>query len=963
MNQDVFFRAHTVTPEKNRKNGLQPPKWSQHVLVFDTETTTDTSQSLTFGAYRFCRVTPNGAYMCLEEGLFHADDIDSRSLRIMREYVKGNAPDTPKDGPDKLCLYSRSEFVEKVLWEAVQAGAMIVGFNLPFDLSRIAVDWCKARNGGWSLVMSLRRSNKTGKMESNPDRPRIRVTSKDSKSAFIALMRPRIAEEWPSGRFLDLHTLASALHSESYSLDRACGVFGVPGKLKHEPSGKISVNEIDYCREDVRATTDLLNAMRREFDLHPIKLLPDRTYSPASIAKAYLDAMGVVPPKDRFKTAHRVLGIAMQAYYGGRAECRIRHVQVPIVHTDFTSQYPSVNALLGNGDVLTAERLSFDVVTNEVRKFLPTVTLEDAFNPSFWKQLKFFALVRPDENIFPVRAVYNNETQNIGINRLSSKKPIWFAGPDVIASVLLSGKVPHIEKAIRMVPHGKQPGLQSTKLRGMVTINPKTDDFFRHVIEQRKTHKSNESLGHFLKILANAGSYGLFVELTPEKPKKPANIKVFSGQESFPQLSNVLENQGRWYFPPIAALITAGGRLLLAMLERCVADAGGSYLFCDTDSLCIVAAEEVDLVPCPGGAHKLPDGQDAVKALSWKQVRSIADKFAALNPYDPKAVPGSILKIEDVNFDSSGNQRQLYGYAISAKRYVLYQRTKNNLSIVDPKAHGLGYLFPPKSASEDEPEWTFEAWDCLLREALGLPRREPSWIDLPAMMRIVLSTPHVLQRLDFSTRPYNFLFCPLIDTVAGYPAGVDPNHFTLITKFTKHRDRWLEAECVNVSDGKSYRLALSQSGKLDKVIPQTFGYVLRLYPCHPESKSLAPDGTTCTATTRGLLQRASVSAVTCRYIGKETDRRWEQGEDLSLVSFTPVEYSPSGKMVVADAALLTEMAKHPLREMMRKTGLSQHTLEVIRVGRPVRPRTLVTLRQALHSNLIPVYPTERAKGQ
>jgi len=85
-----------------------------------------------------------------------------------------------------------------------------------------------------------------------------------------------------------------------------------------------------------------------------------------------------------------------------------------------------------------------------------------------------------------------------------------------------------------------------------------------------------------------------------------------------------------------------------------------------------------------------------------------------------------------------------------------------------------------------------------------------------------------------------------------------------------------------------------------------------------------------------------------RYIGKETDRRWEQGDDLSLVSFTPVEYSPSGKMAVADAALLTEMAKHPMREMMRKTGLSQHTLEAIRRGQNVRHRTLTTLKQQLH---------------
>jgi len=212
-----------------------------------------------------------------------------------------------------------------------------------------------------------------------------------------------------------------------------------------------------------------------------------------------------------------------------------------------------------------------------------------------------------------------------------------------------------------------------------------------------------------------------------------------------------------------------------------------------------------------------------------------------------------------------------------------------------------------------------------------------------------LNTPKVLQRLDFTTRPYNFLLCPLIDAVTGYPAGVDPNHFTLITQFTKHRERWLEAEWVNVCDGKSYRLALSQSSRLDKVMPQTFGYVLRLYPCHPESKSPAPDGTPCAASTRGLLQRASVSAATSRYVGKETDRRWEQGEDLSAVSFTPVEYSPSGKMAVADTALLNDIAKHPMRELMRTTGLSQHTLEAIRNEKRVRLRTLAILKKELRS--------------
>jgi hypothetical protein len=82
-------------------------------------------------------------------------------------------------------------------------------------------------------------------------------------------------------------------------------------------------------------------------------------------------------------------------------------------------------------------------------------------------------------------------------------------------------------------------------------------------------------------------------------------------------------------------------------------------------------------------------------------------------------------------------------------------------------------------------------------------------------------------------------------------------------------------------------------------------------------------------------------------VGKETDRRWEQGEDLSLTSFSPVEYSASGKMAVADVALLEEMSKRPMREMMRETGLSQHTLEAIRDRKAVRSRTLAILTRSL----------------
>jgi len=67
--------------------------------------------------------------------------------------------------------------------------------------------------------------------------------------------------------------------------------------------------------------------------------------------------MGIVEPMRMFRNIPaRIHGIAMAAYYGGRAECRIRRWPVLVVPVDLTSEYPSVDALLGIWDVLTAAR-------------------------------------------------------------------------------------------------------------------------------------------------------------------------------------------------------------------------------------------------------------------------------------------------------------------------------------------------------------------------------------------------------------------------------------------------------------------------------------------------------------------------------------------------------------------------------------------------------------------------------
>jgi hypothetical protein len=86
-------------------------------------------------------------------------------------------------------------------------------------------------------------------------------------------------------------------------------------------------------------------------------------------------------------------------------------------------------------------------------------------------------------------------------------------------------------------------------------------------------------------------------------------------------------------------------------------------------------------------------GTQGLRTLTWNEVQEIIDKFERLNPYDRRYIQGSILSLVKANYvdsDSSKPRRQLYGYSVSSKRYAIYEKTTNDIEVVEPKAHGLG---------------------------------------------------------------------------------------------------------------------------------------------------------------------------------------------------------------------------------------------------------------------------------
>ena len=179
-----------------------------------------------------------------------------------------------------------------------------------------------------------------------------------------------------------------------------------------------------------------------------------------------------------------------------------------------------------------------------------------------------FVQIKPDADALPVRAAYGAAHDfNIGVNYYSSDEPQWFALPDAVKSRLITGQAPEIVRAIRIVPVGRQPGMRPITLRGGIEFDPYTDDFFRVLVEQRnRLPDKNSSTGRGLKTTGNGAGYGMWAEMN--RVEQPGGRKlpvVVHGHCTFECHTAHPEKPGPYYFPPIAALIASGARLMLGM--------------------------------------------------------------------------------------------------------------------------------------------------------------------------------------------------------------------------------------------------------------------------------------------------------------------------------------------------------------------------------------------------------------
>jgi hypothetical protein len=173
----------------------------------------------------------------------------------------------------------------------------------------------------------------------------------------------------------------------------------------------------------------------------------------------------------------------------------------------------------------------------------------------------------------------------------------------------------------------------------------------------------------------------------------------------------------------------------------------------------------------------------------------------------------------------------------------------------------------------------------------------------------------------------------------------------VIVPFSSKQGEWHNLEGFDIHNkGRNGRFRRYRMNDPD-FHPLTYAHMVEEYIRHPEAKSLGPDGLPCTAETRGLLQRARITAGQIRYIDKETSSMWAEGDDLSVISdedeigFRVIEYGRSRKVVLPDS-LKREIQEAKLQRELRRRGIGQHTIEKALRGH-VRAKTLRKILEAI----------------
>lgn len=418
--------------------------------------------------------------------------------------------------------------------------------------------------------------------------------------------------------------------------------------------------------EDARwlVTEDDLRAGRATVGLRDL-------YSGGSLARRLWSRSGATPPLAKFAVPD---DDALDAYaacsHGGWCTAEVRAEVVPALDADMRQAYPAAACLAGIHQLLFATALC------EVDRLERVQALSAAAAAGDWRPFlerstyERLALTRcrvlPQGEQWPVE-LPGRHGPRLYVRRVTSREPIGAAFGDVMLASFLAGQPVTILSATGLVPMGRE-AVRPVPLRDGITVAAGSDPVAA-LVRLRPAKGTDERLRAAIRGIANPAAWGVFARLDQQRA---------AGQ--------LAEEYAAWSWPPIPACIPAIVRMWLAMVDRAIADAGGTVISRDTDGFAVLASPMGTKVP-------LADGR-VLKALSWTEVESMLRRFDALDPFGDGGASWSV--------EREAEGEPLHLLALGRKRYLKVRAAPDRFEVVDGTEHALG------GGVADPPGWGAE---------------------------------------------------------------------------------------------------------------------------------------------------------------------------------------------------------------------------------------------------------------
>jgi hypothetical protein len=707
--------------------------------------------------------------------LIFRDNEDPRSLRAIKRWAKAN-PLRTSLGPKPWQVLTFGQFFDPMATVgcghlAFAPNAYVdMAFVLGTDLGRffgLVADHVVPRKGknadswdvwlpGWGTP-----GTKNNWRRTSPHRPCLRFTHRrvgwqvefGPVEKGCGKIDPRTGRLW-RGAFVDVLSLAYSQdgdRSASYGEHRsnlALGSVELPVRVTLDGTGAdqvtaavLSIHETALAL-DYKAGDWFTTAVERAEESRRVDLA--RTSSPGAIAGQIPERFRVEPLLAKFDLTEADQQHWAETFHGGwcSGEERLFGVPCSVVAADGTSFFPFVAHHVGWWDLFTAERVRRKDVTARLRRLYTRAAADSTvvLDPDVLRLCGCTLVEVIPNGPFPIEV--EDEQRPDGRMEVahvtSPDRPMSYPGLVVLASAVLSGKADStILRATQYVPIGRQAGLRRRVpfLPGLV-LDVERDPAVNLVRHRQKVKPHDPILAAELRVIVNALVFGIFSRFDESRWGSEKNARVG-------------EKPGPWCFLPIAASVTAGSLLFLAVLDRLVRDRGGVVAYRDTDSSIIPASRQ-------GGSLVLPDGS-TIRLLSWAEV----DEILAL--FEPLRVFGTDVPVWKT--ERGTPESLLHSVAFGPKRHVEFTiDEEGRVEIVDRTESALGGFYADPAtmagrAADGGRIWSLEAVRAEVAFALAL-QRDPSsaWRDeapwdrgeplpFPAIRRLVVTTAEVLRSL------------------------------------------------------------------------------------------------------------------------------------------------------------------------------------------------------------------------